>query len=155
MEIEPLYPLPNPDSQPYWDGMKERRLMLQQCADCGTIRHYPRPVCGACYSMNVEWIEASRRGTVHSWSVSHHAFHPSFKAELPTTYVTVDLEEGVRLVGVLRDPDATLYLGMPVEVRFEDVAEGAFAIPILVGDRSGDGRRRDEPVRGPGIDAAL
>ena len=30
------------------------------------IRHYPRPVCDACYSMEVAWIEASGRGRVHS-----------------------------------------------------------------------------------------
>ncbi|MDE0808407.1 MAG: Zn-ribbon domain-containing OB-fold protein [Alphaproteobacteria bacterium] len=132
MEIERLYPLPNPDSQPYWDGLKDRRLMLQQCGDCGTIRHYPRPVCDQCYSMEVEWAEASRRGTVHSWSVSHHAFHPSFKEDLPTTFVTVDLEENVRLVGILRDADAILSIGLPVEIRFEDAANGAFTIPVLV-----------------------
>ena len=132
MEMERLYPLPNPDSQPYWEGLKDRRLMLQQCGECGTIRHYPRPVCDQCYSMEVNWVEASRRGTVHSWSVSHHAFHPSFKQELPTTYVTVDLEEEVRLVGILRDGEATLSVGMPVEVRFEDMADGAFTVPVLV-----------------------
>lgn len=132
MEIERLYPLENPDSRPYWDGLKERRLMLQRCGDCGTVRHYPRPVCDRCYSMEVDWVEASRRGAVHSWSVSHHAFHPSFKDALPTTYVTVDLEEGVRLVAILRDPGATLAVGLRVEVRFEDAADGAFSIPVLV-----------------------
>jgi uncharacterized OB-fold protein len=137
MEMERLYPLPNPDSQPYWDGLRERRLMLQQCGECGTIRHYPRPVCDHCFSMEVEWVEATRRGTVHSWSESHHPFHPSFKADLPTMFVTVDLEEDVRLVGILRDPEATLRVGLPVEVRFEDAADGAFSIPILVADRSG------------------
>jgi uncharacterized OB-fold protein len=131
MEIERLYPLPNPDSQPYWDGLRGRRLMLQQCADCGSIRHYPRPVCDQCYSMEVHWIEASRRGTVHSWSVSHHAFHPSFKADLPTTFVTVDLEENVRLVGILRDPEVTLSIGTALQVGFEDAADGAFSIPVL------------------------
>jgi uncharacterized protein len=132
MDMERLYPLPNPDSQPYWDGLKDRRLMLQQCGECGTIRHYPRPVCDQCFSMEVEWTEASRRGTVHSWSVSHHAFHPSFKEDLPTTFVTVDLEENVRLVGILRDPEAILSIGLPVEVRFEDAPDGAFAFPVLV-----------------------
>jgi len=139
MEMERLYPLPNPNSQPYWDGLRERRLMLQQCGECGTIRHYPRPVCDHCFSMEVEWVEASRRGTVHSWSESHHPFHPSFKADLPTMFVTVDLEEKVRLVGVLRDPEATLRVGLPVEIRFEDSPDGAFSMPVLVADRSAGG----------------
>ena len=51
-------PLPEPtrDSKPYWDGLNEGRLLLQQCAACKRIRHYPRPVCDACYSMAVAWI---------------------------------------------------------------------------------------------------
>ena len=100
--IERLHPLTNPESLPYWEGLKERRLMLQRCADCGNVRHYPRPVCSACHSLESDWFEASRRGTVHSWSVSRQAFHPSFKPYLPMTFVTADLEDGVRLIGVYK-----------------------------------------------------
>ena len=71
-----LKPLPEPsiDSQPYWDGLKEHRVMLQQCADCGAVRHYPRPMCGECHSMNVDWVEASGGGVLYSWTVAHHPF---------------------------------------------------------------------------------
>ncbi len=89
-----LTPQPTPDTQPYWDGLNAHRLRLQRCADCGKVRHYPRPVCDACYSMRVEWIDASGRGRVHSWTTTHHAFHPGFKPDLPYTLVTVDLDEG-------------------------------------------------------------
>lgn len=44
MEIERIRPHPTPDSKPYWDGLRERRLPLQRDADCGAVRHYPRPV---------------------------------------------------------------------------------------------------------------
>ena len=56
-------PLPHPttDTQPYWDGLQARQLRLQHCADCGKVRHYPRPVCDACWSMNVAWQDASNR----------------------------------------------------------------------------------------------
>ena len=97
-------PLPEPtrDSKPYWDGLNEGRLLLQQCAACRKIRHYPRPVCDACYSMEVAWIEASGRGRVHSWTVAHHPFHPGFKEELPYIVAIVDLEEGVRMNAQMR-----------------------------------------------------
>ena len=117
-------PLPQPslESAAFWQGLREHRLLLQRCARCAKIRHYPRPVCDACYAMEYDWAEASGRGTVHSWTVSHHAFHPGFKADLPYTLVTVDLEEGVRmhsrLIGATSD---RLRLGLPVEVVFEDV----------------------------------
>ncbi|MDQ2801245.1 MAG: zinc ribbon domain-containing protein [Pseudomonadota bacterium] len=74
-ESKPV-PHPTAESQPYWDSAAEGTLRLQRCASCGKFRHYPRLVCDRCYSLQVEWIEASGRGVVHSWTVAHHAFHP-------------------------------------------------------------------------------
>jgi len=124
-------PLPEPtiDSQRYWDGLKEHRLLLQRCASCETIRHYPRPVCASCYSMAYDWVEATGHGAIHSWTVSHHAFHPGFKRELPYVQVTVDLEEGVRMQGRLVDAEPeSLRIGAAVTVVFDDVAN-EFTLP--------------------------
>ena len=122
-----LKPTPHPtaESQPYWDGAAEGRLRLQRCADCGLVRHYPQLVCTKCYSVAVEWIDASGRGTVHSWTVAHHAFHPAFKIDLPYTLVTVDLEEGPRALGRL-DPGSQnrLRIGTPVQVSFPANEQG-------------------------------
>lgn len=117
-----LKPVPDitHESTPYWDGLKEGRLLLQKCGQCGKIRHYPRPLCDECFSFDVTWIEASGRGTVHSWTITHHAFNPGFKLELPLVLVTVDLEEGVRMQVPLRGAqDESIKLGMPVRVIFE------------------------------------
>ena len=97
----PPRPVPPPSelSRPYWEAAQQGRLVLQCCAACDLTRHYPRLLCSACYSDQCVWKAASGRGTVHSWTVSHHAFHPAFVAELPYTLVTVDLEEGVRALG--------------------------------------------------------
>jgi uncharacterized OB-fold protein len=77
-------------------------------------------------------VDASGRGSVHSWTVAHHAFHPAFKNDLPYTLVTVDLEEGPRALGRL-DVSAgkKLRIGLPVRVRFEAGAEG-FSLPVFV-----------------------
>jgi uncharacterized OB-fold protein len=131
-EYAKLVPSPTLDTQPYWDGLNEGRLRLQRCADCGKVRHYPRPVCDACFSMNVAWMDASGNGRVHSWTVTHHAFHPGFKPELPYTLVTVDLDEGVRMQAQLRGLDAReLRVGLPVRVAFEPATEG-LTLPVFV-----------------------
>ena len=54
-------PIPHPDelSAPYWEGLKRGVLMIQSCGDCGTLRHYPRVLCGECYSLAVTWVEVS------------------------------------------------------------------------------------------------
>lgn len=127
-----LVPSPTPDTQPYWGGLMEGRLRLQRCADCGKVRHYPRPVCDSCYSMNVDWIDASGRGTVHSWTITHYAFHPGFKGELPYTLVTVDLEEGVRMNAQARDiAEPELRVGLPVKLAFDKVKDD-LTLPVFV-----------------------
>jgi uncharacterized OB-fold protein len=131
-EYSKLLPQPTADSQAYWDGLKAHRLRLQRCADCGKARHYPRPVCDACWSMRSEWFDASGRGTVHSWTVTHHPFHPGFRPELPYVLVTVDLEEGVRMQAQLRGLDAaSLRIGLPVRVAFERATEDV-TLPVFV-----------------------
>ena len=102
MPAKPV-PEPTPESRPYWQGLAEGRLMLQRCADCGRVRHYPRPLCDACHSFATDWVEASGAATLHSWTVAHHPYHPAFRGELPYTVVTADLPEGVRMVAQLRD----------------------------------------------------
>lgn len=127
-----LSPQPTPDTQPFWDGLNAHVLRLQRCADCGKIRHYPRPVCDDCYSMRVEWIEATGQGTVHSWTTTHHAFHPGFKLDLPYTLVTVDLAEGVRMNAQIRKLDpAELRVGLPVRIEFEQATDG-LTLPVFV-----------------------
>ena len=109
-------------SRPFWEGAKQGRLLIQRCTGCGALRHYPRLLCDQCYSDAADWVEASGRGVVHSWTVSHHAFHPSFKAELPYTLVTVDLDEGVRALGRWRG--GALSIGLQVQGKFEARADG-------------------------------
>lgn len=136
----PNKPVPErtPESGPYWEGLSRRKLMLQCCADCGRVRHYPRPMCDACHSMAADWIEASGDARVHSWTVAHHAFHPAFREELPCVLVTADLPEGPRLLAQLRGADAeSLRPGLPLRVDFEGNGEG-LTLPVLR-VRSGEG----------------
>ena len=127
-------PVPEPtrDSRPYWDGLREGRLVIQQCGACGKLRHYPRPVCDACYSMETTWRQVSGHGTVHSWTVAHHPFHPGFKSELPYVLVTVDLDEGVRMLAQIRGLEVdALAVGLPVTMVAERVTD-ELALPVFV-----------------------
>ena len=123
-------PHPSPLTQGYWDGTAAGVLRVQQCAGCGKLRHYPRYICDACHSFDVTWKDCSGRGTVFSWMVAHHPFHPGFKEELPYTLVTVELEEGVRSLGRYAEPTGKgLKLGQKVQVSF--VQSEGFALPLF------------------------
>lgn len=116
-------PIPTELTRPYWEAAARGQLVLQSCASCGKIRHYPRVLCDACYTDAVVWKPASGRGTIHSWTVAHYAYHPAFAPELPYTLVTVDLNEGVRALGRWRG-DKTPAIGQPVQGTFEPREHG-------------------------------
>lgn len=127
-------PIPHPDelSAPYWEGLKRGVLMMQSCADCGTLRHYPRVLCGECYSLAVTWVEVAGRGEIHSWTVAHHAFLPSFKEDLPYVLAVVDLAAGVRAMGRLEGvPHAAIRIGRPVQLVARARADG-LVLPTFV-----------------------
>lgn len=124
-------PLPEPTalSQKYWEGLSQGRLLLQKCGGCGKVRHYPRLLCDTCHSLEVDWIAASGRGAVHSWTVAHHAFHPAFKADLPYTLLIVDLEEGVRAMGrYTAGTNPPPKIGLPVRFLAQPAVNG-FSLP--------------------------
>ena len=47
MYDKPL-PVVDPESAPYWAALKERRLILERCRDCGRHPFYPRALCPHC-----------------------------------------------------------------------------------------------------------
>ncbi len=118
-------------SAPFWEGTQRGELVIQACADCGALRHYPQYLCPYCHSDVHDWQTVAGRGEVHSWTVSHHAFHPAFAAEVPYALVTVDLDAGVRLLGRWHAPGGEgLAMGLPVKLRFAPRADG-FADPTF------------------------
>jgi uncharacterized OB-fold protein len=126
-----LVPEPTTDTKPFWDALHQGTFKLQRCVDCGKVRHYPRPVCDGCWSMNADWIDASGRGTIHSWTITHHPFHPGFKADLPLVLLTVDLEEGVRMQAQARGiAESDLRIGLPVRVGFNRV-KNDLTLPVF------------------------
>lgn len=112
-------------SAPYWEATRRGEILIQRCSNCHALRHYPKFVCSNCFSSEHDWVTASGRGKLHSWTITHHAFHPAFASELPYTLVTVDLEEGVRAMGRWVDgAQNKLAMGMTVQAHFEPRPDG-------------------------------
>src|SRR5690349_4954255 len=111
------------DNRFFWDGLAAGKLLIQRCASCRRLQHPPAPMCPACHGFDMDAIEASGRGTIHSFVVAHHPPVPPFP--YPNVIVLVDLEEGTRLVSGLVgvEPD-DVRIGMPVRVDFETVDDG-------------------------------
>jgi hypothetical protein len=114
------------EAQPWWHALADGKLVVQRCASCGTLRHYPSPMCGSCQSIDVDWRPLSGRGTVHSWTITHQTALPAFQDRVPYAIVTVDLAEGVRMLAPLAaTPFDELRVGLPVRIDFIRSADGS------------------------------
>lgn len=122
-------PAIDPDSQPYWDGAKEGRLMIQRCKATGQTFLYSRQLVPGVVDSEVEWIEASGRGTIYSYTVARRPAGQPFADDVPYVIVSVELEEGARVMSnlVTADPDSVA-IGQAVEVVF-DAVSGDLTIP--------------------------
>jgi len=107
----------------FWDAAREHRLVIQRCAGCSYYVHWPQVSCPKCGSDELRPADVSGKGEVYSFSIVHHVFHPSFAGDVPYSLAIVELAEqpGLRLLTNIVDcPNEALYIGMPVEVTFED-----------------------------------
>jgi uncharacterized OB-fold protein len=117
-------PAPDLETMPFWDATKEGRLLIKHCNACGENHYYPRPFCPKCWSDDVEWLEASGRGTLYTWSVVHANELPPFGERVPYVAAIVDLEEGPRMMtNVVECPFDELEVGMAVDAVFTPTSD--------------------------------
>jgi uncharacterized OB-fold protein len=119
-------PLPGIDgeSRPFWQAARERRLVVPHCRECGRHFFYPRLLCPHCHAAAVEWVNASGRGTVYSFTIARRPAGPAFKTDVPYVVALVELEEGPRLMSNILTADVgSIRIGLPVKAVFEDVTE--------------------------------
>jgi hypothetical protein len=116
-------PVPDEDTQPFWDFCREHELRAQRCTSCGRLRHTPRPTCPQCGSTEVEWQLLSGRGKVYTYAISHQAVHPALEGLVPFTTLIVELDEGLRFTSNLVEGSAGVEIGTPVGVVFEKVSD--------------------------------
>jgi uncharacterized protein len=119
-----LDPPVNEETAPFWSAAAEGRLVLPRCTACGTHIWYPRTHCPACHAGPVEWVEASGRGRIHTWTVVRRPRGDWARAG-PYVLALVELDEGPRVMTnvVDCDPEA-LAIDQPVTVVFHRAPGG-------------------------------
>jgi uncharacterized OB-fold protein len=121
----PTLPAITPLTQPFWDAAAEGRLLLPRCNACG--RHFFRPevACTHCFATDWQWVPASGRGTLYSYTVVHRAPAPGFVT--PLVLAVVELDEGpVMFSNLVGCSEADIRIGMALRVRFEQVAANVY-----------------------------
>lgn len=124
-------PVPDAETQPFWDGAADGRLLIRRCGACGEAHFYPRNFCPSCWSDDVTWVEASGRATLYTWSVVYSNDLPPFGERVPYVAAVVDLAEGPRMMTNVVDCEFDrLAVGMDLAVTFEQRTEDV-TLPVF------------------------
>ena len=124
-------PLPSPDgdTEALWGGLRDGKLLLQHCNNCGNVAYYQQQMCRRCGSEDIAHTPASGAGKVHSFSVVYRAPGPAFKADVPYAVLLVELAEGPRMISTFTGGSVDeVTFDMPVQLAFEDVG-GNITLP--------------------------
>jgi uncharacterized protein len=112
-------PRPNstPFTEPFWEALREGRLVVQRCSACGVWRWPPQVACPTCLSEEYEWTATAGRGRLYSYSVVRRPVDPA-RFDVPYVLAVVELDEGPRmLTNIIDCPFDQLRVELPVELR--------------------------------------
>ncbi|MCW2732056.1 MAG: DNA-binding protein [Mycobacterium sp.] len=113
-----MRPASSKDTKFFWDGVNAHELRIQKRPD-GSLQHPPVPALWLAKEEQTDYQVASGRGTVFSFVVHHAPKVPG--RTLPFVIALIELEEGVRMLGELRNTDpAGVEIGMPVRAMYID-----------------------------------
>lgn len=127
-----IIPVHNALSQAWFDAVDRGALLVQKDPVTGDIQMYPRARIAGHPDREPEWIEASGRGTLHSFTVVERSVHREFASLTPFVIALVDLEEGGRLTTWIVDtPIERIRCDMRVKVVFREIHEG-LTMPCFV-----------------------
>jgi uncharacterized protein len=109
------------EDTPFFLGLAEGKLLGSECSntECGFVYATPRGHCMVC-GTRTRWKELPLSGKLHSWTTCRFGSE-AFLKETPYNLGLVEFEGAGSLL-LARVKEATepeLYVGMPVEARFD------------------------------------
>lgn len=114
---------------PFFDALKEGRLINSECPNCKEMFWPPRSICPNCLDDKLEWKELSTEGTVAAFSVQESGVPLGFKA--PLIFAVVEIENRVRLFTHLVDSEVKdVEIGIKVKLAVEKV-DGDRVLPAF------------------------
>lgn len=118
-----LEPPISDEARPFWDGTRERKILLPWCTACPQPIWYPRAICPRCFGTDIVWREAAGTGFVYALTIEHTAQTRALEA--PYVVAMVELDEGVRfLSNVVGVPPDEVEVGTAVRVTWEELSDG-------------------------------
>ena len=110
-------------NRPFWEAARRYELVIYRCVNCGAC-NITGAGCVNCAKPDMAWSKASGCGEVFTFCVYQQGFHPAWQDDIPYNVAYVKLDEGPLLItNIIGCCNEDIYIGMPVEVVFEDINE--------------------------------
>ena len=123
--------VPTAESEAFWQGCAEGRLLIQRCNACGHHQFYPRVLCTACSGADIAWHEASGSGRVKSFTIIRRAVTEAYAGDVPYIVALIELTEGPTLMSnVVGCEVEDVCIGMNVAVCFDRRTE-EISVPVF------------------------
>lgn len=106
--------MPEPASQPFWDGLADGQVRLPTCTQCDTVFFPPSPICPYCQQSNIEWIDDDGYGKIYAFT---HLHRTAPGVNSPVVLGIVSLDAGPRLLTRIDAPFAEITIGTPVKIE--------------------------------------
>jgi uncharacterized OB-fold protein len=104
-------------SMPFWDGTREKKVMVQYCPRTSQYQWFPRPVSLFTARRDLEWREVSGHGKIFSYTIANVGNGP-FRGHEPYLIALVQLDEGVNIMANI------------VKCDLDDIAIGMEVVPF-------------------------
>lgn len=104
-------------TKPFWEGIAEGKLVLQYCPVSEKFQHPPRPISIYTGRTRLEWREVSGLGTIYARTTIG-------KSDSQMRLVSVDLDEGVRIIGKLLGSETAGKIGERVKLTWDVLPSG-------------------------------
>jgi uncharacterized OB-fold protein len=114
-----LLPPRTKDSEAFWSALEQGTMVLQRCGKCRSFRYPIAPVCPRCSGTGFAWEAVSGHGTIFSRVGYRRSYLPEFEPLIPYAVATVQLAEGPRMFGLIRDRHEPPDIGAPVHLEIE------------------------------------
>jgi uncharacterized OB-fold protein len=121
-----LIPVPDEVDKPFWDGVNQKKLLLQVC-DKGHEQYPPKQRCFDCGSTTFTWKEAKGRGHVSCGITVEDTRLDRWKGDQPFNIALITLDENPKINFYSNLPGIKPFeipIGAAVELIFEEVAPG-------------------------------
>ncbi len=125
-------PEPTPVSRPFWDALREHRIVIQYSPSAAKYVFYPRTLAPGTLADDLEWREIDGAGTLYTYTVARRPTGPPWADQLPQLLAVVEWDVGPRFSTELVDVDADdIRIGMRVSPVFCPVSSEAGDVTLL------------------------